>query len=320
MRPWILTLLLAGACSPDENATDDGGGQTTPDEGVSVLIVAADGGTVTVDDATLDIPPGALAVDTTITGDTVDASGLPDSATIVGDGYDFGPDGLQFLIPATLTIDEGSAPATGKTYVVSWLDSTGAWIDLATTITGTAASAPVEHFTALALRSVDLPPDVDVCEFTACQGDVVGSWHLLGICIPDFQNPFEQICPTSTYEATFDQDGTYDILAGGTYAYDTTTTISYTATFPAACNTEFSTCDFWATVTMGKCTGDPTVECDCSGTYPSEPSQGSGTWDYDGDQVWFDDGGGRDYSDYCRDGSLLKGKSVDDGIITTLSL
>ncbi len=321
MRTWMV-ILLGVACNGDDDTGDDNGQDTDtqPSETVSVDIVAADGGTVEVAEATLTIPPGALAEDTTITAMTVDAAGLPDAATIVGDGIDFGPDGLTFLLPVTLTIEAGAAPASGKTYVLSWLDG-AAWVDLATTITGTAGSAPVEHFTGFAMRSVDLPANVDVCEFTACQGDVVGNWNLLGLCFSDeFPNPYAALCPTSTYELTFDSSGTYNVMDGGTYDYAVSTSVTTTATFPAECNLEFTDCAAWNNITLTQCTGDVAVECVCELTSPAQPTAGFGTWGYQGDQVWFDDGEGQSLHDYCRENTILKVREVESGVITTVGL
>ena len=48
-------------------------------------------------------------------------SSLPDSKTLTGKLYDFGPDGTTFDPPATLSLPVETVPASGQTAVVSWL-------------------------------------------------------------------------------------------------------------------------------------------------------------------------------------------------------
>jgi hypothetical protein len=54
--------------------------------------------------ARVDIPPGALPADTTITISPNTAAPTPAGATVVGTPFTFGPDGLKFLKPITITL------------------------------------------------------------------------------------------------------------------------------------------------------------------------------------------------------------------------
>ncbi|HEU0078238.1 MAG TPA: hypothetical protein VFQ76_11345, partial [Longimicrobiaceae bacterium] len=69
------------------------------------------GGTITSGRVTLSIPEGALSQTTAITIQPVGP--LPDSGYVGNTAYSFGPDGLTFAKPATLTIryDQGDVPS-----------------------------------------------------------------------------------------------------------------------------------------------------------------------------------------------------------------
>ena len=87
----------------DAGAATDATGDTAdtgPTNSAAVAITAATGGSVVLGDATLTIPRGALATDTTITVMSDDpGAALPMAATLRGQTYDFGPDGTSFLVP-----------------------------------------------------------------------------------------------------------------------------------------------------------------------------------------------------------------------------
>lgn len=82
------------------------------------------GGVVSVLDVTLEIPPLALERNTQISVD------IPDPGLFV---YDFGPDGLQFQKPATITISYEYADLTNidqsKIRLAWWDENAQQWID-----------------------------------------------------------------------------------------------------------------------------------------------------------------------------------------------
>ena len=109
--------------------------------------VGPDGGTVVSSDgmAQLDIPAGALAEDVEITVALWDGA-VPTAA--VGDAWDFGPDGLEFAVPATLTV-QVTGNVAAETLTLGWLDGNEFFpLDqTSVTATGDGVAGPVEHFT-----------------------------------------------------------------------------------------------------------------------------------------------------------------------------
>jgi hypothetical protein len=174
-------------------------------------------------------------------------------------------------------------------------------------------------------EDTDLPGDTDTdtepagldCTFEACGGDVVGNWNLVGVCLPDFGNPFAESCPTSTFSLTQGATGTFDILQDGTFQMLASLSLDVSATFPAECNAELASCDDWSLQFAGLvCTGEVTGTCECGSSVGPLPAIANGEWAYDGDDVWFDglageqtpDGGGGGPQEfaYCQDGDSLK--------------
>jgi hypothetical protein len=90
-------LVVFVRCSSDESKSPAPSERPT----VTTRVPSASGGRVVSADgrAVLTIPPGALAVDTTIT--VRELAGTHETVT---DVYDFGPDGLLFNVPARLDI------------------------------------------------------------------------------------------------------------------------------------------------------------------------------------------------------------------------
>jgi protocatechuate 3,4-dioxygenase beta subunit len=87
-RLVLLATLFLPACGDEQAAT------------VSQTVGSAGGTVATTDGASIDIPPGALAGDTTI---TITPTQTMDSDA-VGQTYIFGPEGLQFSMPVTVTL------------------------------------------------------------------------------------------------------------------------------------------------------------------------------------------------------------------------
>ncbi len=340
MSRFVPFLLLALACKGSDDPTDggpDGGGTDTEDTGtptdtetpgttetVSVDVSAADGGEVSSGDgeATLSIPAGALPEDTTITVATIDPAGLPDLSSIASPVWDFGPDGLQFLSPASLAIGVGAAAPSGKVHVISWYDeSTSTWMDLPSTTSGTVVTANVDHFTIYAVRVKDAPPDVDVCEVTApCGGDPVGSWTLLGMCFVSDTPPMED-CTSSTLDMVLDASGGWTFERDNTYSYDVTLAAEITMTIPSECIPPLP--GFQCSLLDGDgltCTGDRQTGCTCVGITPAANEVGSGQWVMDGDELVTTEDGSGDVSrsSICVEGNVLKAIDAAEGTMLTL--
>jgi hypothetical protein len=151
----------AGA-NPDVASTTDGGTTTKK-------ISAATGGTVTAAGFTLDIPAGALAVDTDITVGVGNGAGLPSAASLVASVYDLGPNGTTFTKPVKLTIDVDATKLGTKQPVVSYL-AAGAWVSLTNSMsaTGGKVTASTMHFTTFGVLGADAAACVAMTK-TACQ-------------------------------------------------------------------------------------------------------------------------------------------------------
>jgi hypothetical protein len=110
----------------------------------STSITTTSGGTVSINELSISIPPGAVSSDKNI------------SINCNSDEYlqaDFGPDGTQFNLPATITISYANADLTDITPAnlsISWFDpAQGQWVDLGGTVDIKAKTVSVQvwHFT-----------------------------------------------------------------------------------------------------------------------------------------------------------------------------
>lgn len=200
-------------------------------------IKAADGGTVTADGVTADIPPGALAADTTITVDVTDGAGEPDAASILSKVYDFGPNATKFSKPVKLTIDFDAAklPA-GKSAGIAYLDA-GKWVPLADSATaGAKVTATTMHFTKFTVVIVGAPGGgCAALPFAACGGDPSGTWTWSDACVDVTSNPYGATCPGASFVLTLDITGTLALDPAKTFALDTTTSLSTEIIIPKSC-------------------------------------------------------------------------------------
>ena len=185
-----------------------GGGDDTAEPPVgpaTQTITAAEGGTLATSDgaAAIEVPAGALDADTELTVAVLDKTG--DAQTPI---YDFGPDGLTFSTPATLSIAYDGNPGEGKKAVLAWQDG-DTWTEIAGSgVVGDRVAGQVAHFTAFTVIIIDgQVQSSDDCDalranFQACGGDVDGAWEVVHMCYkvsPDsLPNPFEETCPDGT--------------------------------------------------------------------------------------------------------------------------
>jgi hypothetical protein len=341
MRYLVLALALAAtvpACGSDgDKKTGSSNTAGSVVEPVSKEITAADGGTVEIEGgASLAIPAGALAEDTTITVETSNAaSDAPEKSTIKSVIYDFGPDGTEFLEPAALTLP---APKLGENQVavISWLDEeANAWTDLSTTVGDDGSvSADITHFTKFVVRFTDAAVDAGSCEnFVACGGDVTGTWNLVGACVDTGVDNTGGECPEQTIDAQIDITGDIIIAADGTFTSELTTSGTVSFSLPASCLEAFAgspdfTCDSLgdegdAETQPTVCTGDPAdTGCTCSQEQAIETDQGTGTWETDGNtfSTTDDDSTEPEVWEYCVKGNTvtLHQDTDDNGFSTTI--
>ena len=114
------------------------------------VINAATGGRLELVDVVLDIPAGALDVDTTYSID------IPDLTVFYNE---FGTDGLVFNVPVTVTMSYRGADLSGvdeSTIRIGWWDEDGQkWVDMVCTIdkVNQTVTGQLHHFSAYALVS-----------------------------------------------------------------------------------------------------------------------------------------------------------------------
>lgn len=296
-----------------ETETETG---TPPTTDPGEATIGASGGTLALGQVALEVPSGALAADTVL---TVAEELSPADPTGVVAAWDFGPDGLQFAVPATLSVDGVATPATGERLTLSWYDEVAAaWVDLPTTVDGSVASAPVEHFTTFALRTVSI--DAGECEGlpAPCGGDLVGTWQLDALCYE-----FAETKGTSTSgcdivaDFVVDASGSVTFDAGGTYTSQLVLDITANTTMPASCFVGLPAMD--CGVIQPGCVGTTDVGCSCVQTF-TETTDDLGTWTTAGAELVFD--GDPTPSTYCVTGDDLvlwePPEEPDDALATYL--
>jgi hypothetical protein len=95
---WFILGAIVAACSSTMGQSPIGTGTTSSQQ------IGPAGGSVHFEGATLDVPPGAVAADTTITI-TSSTGSAPSGTTALSPVYVFGPEGLTFSKAATVHID-----------------------------------------------------------------------------------------------------------------------------------------------------------------------------------------------------------------------
>ena len=317
LRYWFVVLAI-GATAACGSSDKSGGGTLAGDvpavgQMTTVSITAINGGDVALGVAKLSIPGGALSADTAITMQTeTPPSDLPESGTVKGPLYQFGPDGTTFSTPADLALPLPSKPASDETPVVSWLDTTtNTWQDLDTTVSGDSVTAAVPHFTYFVIRFKGSTGPVD-CSFTACGGSLVGKWTINAGCVDDPNSDVGNGCPTATIDAQTDLSGSVDFGADGTFTVDLTQSGSISAKIPTSC-LNGQTCDAWASSNKATCTTD-SAGCDCTGTIDTKHSADGGTYAASGNSFATTSTGDTSpgaANEYCVSGNTLKVKIVD---------
>jgi hypothetical protein len=107
-------------------------------------LVGPQGGTIVFEALTLTFPPGALAKDEMI-GVTSSPNPPPAGYVTLSPIYDFIPNGLTFMTPATLAIGFTGDPATAGLFYTDPA-SLADFTELDDTVSGQVASALVQHF------------------------------------------------------------------------------------------------------------------------------------------------------------------------------
>jgi hypothetical protein len=156
-----------GGTSSHQSDSGTGGAQdagTTTSSGATKTskMIGAAGGTVTIKGVKVEIPPGALAQDTPITIEKT-SDKAPKGLKAYSPLFKFGPDGQQFSMLVTISIDFTGDDAMTRVYWTSVFDSETIWDDRGGTVDGHTVSTQVPHFS------------------SGFAGDVTG-----GTCIDDY--------------------------------------------------------------------------------------------------------------------------------------
>lgn len=163
----------------------------------NLLFTAANGGTLTIGQASLAVPKGALASDKLITVSVrMPTSNDPSDEQLASAIYDFGPDGTTFDFPVPLTLPMNAALPAGKDAVVAWLDQgSNQWFPVASTVSGLRVTGMVSHFTSFAVMLLDKGTS---CPFSgACGGTLDGVYDYQASCFPDSKAPLAVKCGTA---------------------------------------------------------------------------------------------------------------------------
>ncbi len=170
-----------------------------PVPGETSKSIGNDGGSISLGDVNIEIPSGALGENKNISIKKLDQAKAPLAAMegfkFLGDVYYFGPEGLKFKVPVTITIKYDPTKLTGldeDTLAIYYYDKTkNAWVIQKSTIDKAkrAVSTKVDHFTCFALmaKTKILPPPCvfnDLtkehwayeCIITLCRKGIVGGY------------------------------------------------------------------------------------------------------------------------------------------------
>ena len=315
--------VLVACSSSDTSSTPP---SSSAGESVTVRITAAQGGTVADKSGkvSLAIPAGALAEDTDISLKVgAQANGS------AGDVYDFGPDGLKFLKPATLTLKgDGITVPADKTAAIGLLEGTTFTKVEGSTFANGVATAPVMHFTKYAIiligNDVVLQPPSSctdaAAKFTNCGGDPTGTWKFSDYCIDP--KVLGQLKPTdcTDWVASIEVDTTQTVTFSGGATSGTVTTSDGTVTSKII--TDFSkSCygDAGASVVcadLSKPTNTPPTTCTDSATAGKCHCEQIETKQATGNTKAFPDPDPTNKSEYCVQGSTMTVREFKAGAPT----
>ena len=178
-----------------------GGGVITPTPipGETSKSIGKDGGSISLGDVNIEIPPGALEETKNISIKKLEPAkaplGVMEGFKFLGDVYCFGPEGLKFKVPVTITFKYDPSKLTGldeDTLAIYYYDQTkNAWVIQESAIDKTkrTVSTKVDHFSCFVLMAkTKIPPTP--CEFndlakehwayaciiTLCQKDIIAGY------------------------------------------------------------------------------------------------------------------------------------------------
>jgi hypothetical protein len=152
--------------------------------------------------------------------------------------------------------------------------------------------------------------------FTACGGNVVGTWSLSNACVSKFVNPGNMACPASTAQLSEDVSGTIEFKQDGTFVTNANSTLKETMNVPASClvdagvtescqqlqNVFNQPTDAGAPSAVASCTSAPMGGCTCQLSDTLMGNGQSATYSTLGYRIGL---GGTPPSPYCVQGNTL---------------
>jgi hypothetical protein len=155
--------------------------------------------------------------------------------------------------------------------------------------------------------------------FSACGGDVAGTWTVGAFCVDSDQalEAARAQCPAATADGFADQSGSYVVNADGTYSENTEFTFDFTVSLPASCLMGLSCAQLQALApSLGDCLED-SGGCACS-SKGTESTVDTGTWTINGNSLTLDGADDTQTFDYCVDGDTLTVQ--DDGDVEEITV
>lgn len=161
--------------------------------------------------------------------------------------------------------------------------------------------------------------------FTACGGDVTGTWSVTGVCITGVT---DSSCTSATLAVTAQPSGTLTFNANGSYSDTATITATESATIPASCLSGASDCTAFETALQGQtgvsgatCTGNVATSCQCSIVLTPQTDSNVGTYTTAGTALTrTPTGATATTTPYCVQGNTLRLQVLDSsGATTTLT-
>jgi hypothetical protein len=344
---WTLALALTGGLAACSDSSDDESGQTeaagasnddaadddaadddAADDTLTVAVSADEGGTVADEAGTaaLVIPAGALATDQDITLAVSAASNGAETNV-----YDFGPDGLSFEAPVTLSIDYDGEVPDGMKAVLA-VEENGEWVE----IDGSSASAGVvsgeiTHFSAFTVILVNgeivlTSACADRLDgFTPCGGDLQGAWTLHEFCFP----PIDAGSSDSGFQCSgMYVDVDYQVSGTITFTADTVTvgeqqsSMSSMLNVPVSCLTSSgATCDMLADDTTSCAVSGDLCQCSEPASTNTDPAGEPENYSVDGNELTVEESDGAKTYPFCITGDeleVLVDSEGSDGTITQI--
>ena len=299
----VMLALTWSACGddPDHAGKDP---ESYVGESASAIAKAGETAELSVGEAKLKVPAGALESDTELTVKVVSSKDLPATKDIAVDVYEFGPEGLNFKAPAELEFDVAkvSVPKDKRIDVAVLDKESNTWMAIPPTPDPKPGklSAKIAHFS---LYTVIFSPNHNGpgpmpgqcgADFVPCGGDLLGDWSFKSGCITAPPQSLGVQFPAQSFEACtmkpgaavgINVTGTASFASDGAFSVNQMVTLNPSIQIANTCLAEITaaegmpvTCADLAGTTMGDI---------CVSPLPPEtrPQMSTGTYTVNGSEL-----------------------------------